>query len=91
LERINKMGKLIYVLGGAYRLLVKYPAVAAGLANIAVVMAATFGFKLSADQVVTAVSFTAGVTALLVHAGVIPVYKANKGQVSDKVKQAVNK
>ena len=83
------MGKVLYVLSGVYKLLVKYPAVAGGLANVAVAMAATFGFKLSADQIVTVVSFTAGVTALLIHANVLPMYKAKRGDVPAKVEQAV--
>ena len=83
--------KFFNVVAGLYKVLVKYPAIAAGLANIVVVAAATFGFHLTSDQVVTAVSFTAAVTAVLVHAGVTPLHEAKKGNVPEKVKQAVKK
>jgi anti-sigma factor RsiW len=83
------MNKLYSAASGIYGLLLRYPAVSAALANIAVVMAATFGFHLTADQVVTTVSFTAALTGVLVHAGVIPMHKARKGEVPLEVKQAV--
>jgi hypothetical protein len=83
------MNKLFNVVAGLYHVLAKYPSIAAGLANIVVVMAATFGFHLTANQVVTVVSFTAAVTAVLVHAGVIPMHEAKKGNVPAKVEKAV--
>lgn len=83
------MSKVLNVAAGLYNVLRKYPAIAAGLANIVVVMAATFGFKLTADQVVTAVSFAAAITGVLVHYGVIPLHKAKKGDVPLEVEQAV--
>lgn len=83
------MNKFMSALSGIYGVLVKFPAVSAGLAQVAVVMAATFGFKLSADQVVTAVTFCAAITTVLIHVGVIPMAKAKVGNVPLEVKQAV--
>ena len=83
------MSKLFSVVSGIYGVLVKYPAISAGLANIAVAVGAKFGLHLTADQLVAAVSFTAAITAVLVHAGVIPMAKAKKGDVPPKVEQAI--
>ena len=59
-------------------LLKLYPAVSAGLVNIAVICLAHFGFKASASQIVEIVSFTVALSALVVHNSVTPVAKINQ-------------
>ncbi|MGH7240488.1 MAG: hypothetical protein ACREHG_10570 [Candidatus Saccharimonadales bacterium] len=83
------MSKFFAAVVGIYGVVVKYPAAVAALANIAVVCAATFGFSLTPDQVVTAVTFCAAITGVLVHVGVIPMRKAKQGNVPLEVRQAV--
>ena len=83
------MSKFFGVVTGLYGILVKYPAIAGGLATILVAMASTFGLHWTTEQVVSVVSFTAAVVGLLIHLNVIPVAKAKKGDVPPKVETAV--
>lgn len=56
-------------------LLKTYPAISAGLVNIGVALGAHFGLKVSASQLVEIVSFTAALSAVVVHASVVPLKK----------------
>lgn len=57
----------------------QYPALIAGLVNIAVAFAARFGFHLNADQVVSAVSVATAFLAALTHTATQPKSEPPKG------------
>ena len=53
-------------------LLKTYPAISAGLVNIAVALLAHYSFHVSATQIVELVSFTSALAAVVVHNSVTP-------------------
>jgi hypothetical protein len=71
----RSLGQLNGVAFAIWGVIARYPAVSAGLANIAVVVGTKFGLNLNATQVTEVAGAAAAILAILVHAGVIPVAK----------------
>ncbi len=69
------MSKVLNSVVGIWKVVARYPAAAAAIANIVVVLGASFGLHFSVDQLATTAAIVAGVFGVLVHAGVIPVTK----------------
>lgn len=69
--------KLISGVVTVWKLVAKYPAISAGLAQVAVLIGAQFGLHLTTGQLASFAGAIAGIFALLVHAGVIPVTKVD--------------
>lgn len=67
--------KVVNVAIGIWPLIAKYPAVTAGLFNVLIIVGAHFGLHLTTDELTSLAGTLAAVTAVLVHAGVIPVTK----------------
>ena len=74
---MNKLGVFNGAVSAIWGIIAKYPAVSAGLVNIAVVIGAKVGLNLSATNVVEVAGAAAAILAVLVHMGVIPVTKVD--------------
>jgi len=72
---MSKLGRINGGVAAIWGIITRYPAVSAGLVNIAVVVATRFGLHLTADQVVEVAGAAAAILGVLVHMGVIPVTK----------------
>jgi hypothetical protein len=80
--------KILNAVVGIWTLIAKYPAAAAAIGNIVVVLGASFGLHFSVDQLAATAAIVAGVFGILVHAGVIPVTKVDnvKAGISPTIK-----
>jgi hypothetical protein len=77
MELMSKLGVFNGAVVAIWNVIAKYPAVSAGLVNIAVVVGAKVGLNLSATSLVEVAGAAAAILAVLVHMGVIPVTKVD--------------
>jgi hypothetical protein len=77
MEKMSKLGVFNGAAIAIWSVISKYPAVSAGLVNIAVVVGAKVGLNLSATTLVEVAGAAAAILAILVHMGVIPVTKVD--------------
>jgi hypothetical protein len=77
MEFMSKLGVFNGAAIAIWNVIAKYPAVSAGLVNIAVVVGAKIGLNLSATTLVEVAGAAAAILAVLVHMGVIPVTKVD--------------
>ena len=85
---MSKLGVFNGAAIAIWNVIAKYPAVSAGLVNIAVVVGAKVGLNLSATTLVEVAGAAAAILAVLVHMGVIPVTKVDnvKAGIAPSVK-----
>lgn len=67
--------KIVNLVAAIWTVIAKYPAVTAGLFNVIIIAGAQVGLHLTSPQLASLAGCVAGVFALLVHIGVIPVTK----------------
>lgn len=78
---MNKVARLLSYASAAWRLIARFPAATAAIANVIIVVAAAFGLHLNTAELATVASVVAAVFGALVHAGVVPLVKVKGNYV----------
>ena len=82
---MHKVARFLSFASGLWKLVAHYPAATAAVANVIIVVAATFGLHLNATELATVASIVAAVFGALVHSGVVPLVKVKGNYVPKHV------